>query len=392
MTSCAVPIRPITREPGYHWFAYYDKLQIDPSGRYVLGMRVDFEHRSPRGDDEIVVGMVDLADGDRWIDLGTSRAWSWQQGCMLQWLPGSRDEVIWNDRQGERFVAHVLNVRSGAQRTIPAPIYAIAPDGRSAVAPDFCRINDTRPGYGYAGLVDPYRDELAPEGSGIWRVDLATGITDLIITLAQIAAIPYPRGDYSGYKHWFNHLLFNTDGSRFEFLHRWRHPRGFDTRMFTAAPDGSDIRVVDDYGQTSHFIWRDPEHILAWAWHSSHGERFYLYRDGARDVEVVGEQVMTGNGHCSYLPGNEWILNDTYPDEARRQHLYLYHVPTGTRVPLGAFPTPQEYVGEWRCDLHPRFSPDGKSVVIDSVHGGRGRQMYLLDISGVVARPPSVLG
>ena len=120
MTSCSVPIRPITREPGYHWFAYYDKLQIDPSGRYALGMRVDFEHRSPRGDDEIVVGMVDLADGDRWIDLGTSRAWSWQQGCMLQWLPGSRDEVIWNDRQGERFVAHVLNVRSGAQRTMSA--------------------------------------------------------------------------------------------------------------------------------------------------------------------------------------------------------------------------------------------------------------------------------
>ena len=89
----------------------------------------------------------------------------------------------------------------------PMPDHEIA-DDLEHVKNDFGRINDTRPGYGYAGLVDPYRDELAPEGSGIWRVDLATGITDLIITLAQIAAIPYPRGDYSGYKHWFNHLLF----------------------------------------------------------------------------------------------------------------------------------------------------------------------------------------
>ena len=39
-------------------------------------------------------------------------------------------------------------------------------------------------------------------------------------------------------------------------------------------------------------------------------------------VEVVGRGVMTVNGHCSYLPGNEWILNDTYPDRDRLQHVY----------------------------------------------------------------------
>ena len=32
----------------------------------------------------------------------------------------------------------------------------------------------------------------------------------------------------------------------------------------------------------------------------------------------------------------------------------------------------------------PRFSPDGLKVVIDSPHGGDGRQSYLIDISGIV--------
>ena len=32
-----VPVRTVTRGPKFHWFAYYDKLQFDPSGRYVLG-------------------------------------------------------------------------------------------------------------------------------------------------------------------------------------------------------------------------------------------------------------------------------------------------------------------------------------------------------------------
>ena len=56
------PTRVITRGPRHHWFGYYDKLQFDPTGRYVLGMSVPFEHRSPEPDDVITVGMVDLQD------------------------------------------------------------------------------------------------------------------------------------------------------------------------------------------------------------------------------------------------------------------------------------------------------------------------------------------
>jgi Tol biopolymer transport system component len=93
---------------------------------------------------------------------------------------------------------------------------------------------------------------------------------------------------------------------------------------------------------------------------------------------------MPSNGHCSYLPGGKWILNDTYPDAQRNQHVYLYNVKGDRRVPLGAFYLPPEYRGEWRCDTHPRFSPDGRSVIIDSAHGGNGRQMYLIDISEII--------
>jgi hypothetical protein len=386
------PVRAITRGPGYHWFGYYDKLQFDPTGRYALGMEVPFEHRSPRPDDMIRVGMVDLRDNDRWTELGTSSAWGWQQGCMLQWRPGSGDEVLWNDRGDNGYVTRILNVRTSERRTLPYPFYTVSPDGRTAVCPDFRRINDMRPGYGYAGLPDPHFEEPAPKDSGIYRLDLDSGQADLIISLADIVAFGQLPDDPKRAKHWFNHLLFNTDGSRFVFLHRWRlldgdsqyrTVGGFGTRMLTATPDGKDIRVVDPHGKTSHFIWRDPGHILAWAWHPSHREAFYLYEDGSDKVKVVGKGVMSQNGHCSYLPGNEWILNDTYPDKDRNQHVYLYHVATQKTVPLGRFHLPPEYRGEWRCDTHPRFSPDGRSVIIDSPHAG-GRQIYLLDISGVM--------
>jgi len=313
------PARPITRGPKFHWRGYYDKLLFDPTSRFVLAHEVDFEGRSPRPEDVIRVGMVDLEEGDQWIELGATRAWNWQQGAMLQWVPGSPREVIWNDREGDRFVCHVLDVKSGRRRSLPHPFYCLSPDGRWALAPDFRRLNDTRPGYGYAGLPDPHAGQLAPEPTGLWRMDLQTGKQQLLISFADAARIAYPGGYSNGAKHWFNHLLFNTDGSRFLFLHRWRgdkEGRGFSTRMFTANSEGKELFILDPHGKTSHFVWRDPEHVMAWAWHPSHGERFYLYRDRTDQVEAVGKDVMTVNGHNTYVPGtqNQWVLNDTYPD------------------------------------------------------------------------------
>lgn len=394
------PQRTITRGPQHHWFAYYDKLQFDPSGRFCLGMRVDFEGRSPRSDDEIAIGMIDLADGDRWIGLGTSRAWGWQQGCMLQWIPGSSSRVLWNDRQDDRFVCHVVDVRSGGRRTIPHPIYCLSPDGRTAFLADFRRINDTRPGYGYAGLPDPHADESAPDESGIFRIDLETGRQQLIVSLRQAAEYPLPEpapyfapDQMPAAKHWFNHLLVNPDGSRLEFLHRWRpadSPNRWLTRMFTCAPDGSQLRCIGNSGMVSHFIWRDPRHILAWARHPSHGDRFYVIEDAENgSYEVVGNDVMTIDGHCTYLPNQDWILNDTYPqrdpvDQRRYATVFLYHIPTNRRVDIGRYYHPDEYQGEWRVDSHPRHTPDGHHVCIDTPHTGQGRQMHLIDIRRIV--------
>lgn len=383
------PVRALTKGPRFHWFGYYDKLEFDPTSRYVLGMEVDFEHRSPKPDDVIRIGMVDTKDGDRWIELDTSSAWGWQQGCMLQWLPGSQTEVIWNDRQDNQFVSHIMNVKTRKKRTLPGPVYALSPDAKWAVAPDFARLNDCRPGYGYVGIPDKNFNVLAPEDAGIWKMDLKTGRRELIIPFAQAAKIPYAKGGLENSKHWFNHLLVSPDGKRFIFLHRWREKTRqtgrYETRMFTAAADGSDLYVLDPHGLTSHFIWRDRQHVTAWAWHPSHKDKFYTYTDKTEKVEVIAPDVMTENGHNTYLPGNRWILNDTYPDKERKQHPYLYDTRSGKRYPLGHFYSPKEYTGEWRCDNHPRYSPDGRSVVIDSPHEGNGRQLYLIDISSIVS-------
>lgn len=388
------PVRTITQGPKFHWFGYYDKLQFDPTNRFVLSNQVSFEHRTPKADDAIQVGMVDTAEKDRWIELGESRSWGWQQGCMLQWIPGSKDQVIWNDRKDDRFVSHVLNTNTGKKRTLESPIYTVANNGEFALSADFARIQVMRPGYGYVGLPDKNQHNVAPKDSGIFKVDLGSGKSELILSLADVAEIPYRGEKLTNVKHYFNHLLVSPDSRRFIALHRWRKydaandktQGGFITRMITANVDGSDVFVLDPSGYTSHFIWRDAEHVCMWTRPDGKNSAFYLYKDKTRKVEIVGKDVMTLNGHNTYLPtaDNQWILNDTYPDRNRNQKPYLFHVPSGKAFPLGEFRLDPKYQGEWRCDTHPRSSNDGRTICIDSPHLGKGRQLHLIDVGEIL--------
>lgn len=378
------PVRTITRGPKFHWFAYYDKYQFDPTNRLALGNQVGFEHRSPLPDDVIKTGMVDLQDGDRWIELGESRAWNWQQGCMLQWVPGTDSTVLWNDREGDRFVSHIMDVKTREKRTIPHPVYAVSPDGRWAFSPDFRRLNDTRPGYGYCGIPDPNREVLAPEDAGIWKIDLTTGKSSLLLSFADLARVESAAFSPKS-KHWFNHLLVSPDGARFTFLHRWRgegEGKSWKTRQFTVGVDGKDLHLLNPSGRVSHFVWRDPSHILAYAGWDEQIWRFQVFEDKTNKAEPI-DGMLPPDGHCTYLPGDQWILSDTYPDKERNQKPYLLHLPTKQLHMLGHFHSPKEYVGEWRCDTHPRSSRDGKWACIDSPHSG-GRQMHLIDLRPII--------
>jgi hypothetical protein len=59
--------------------------------------------------------------------------------------------------------------------------------------------------------------------------------------------------------------------------------------------------------------------------------------------------------------------------------------PWGRTIPRGHFRVPAEYTGEWRCDTHSRSSPDGKTVAIDAPYKDEGRQLHLIDISGITS-------
>lgn len=379
-----LPVHRLTSGPLRHWFSYYDVQQFDPTGRYVLCMAVGFEFRENKAEDKITIGMIDLKDNDRWTTLGTSTAWCWQQGCRLQWRPGSDREVLWNDREDGRYVCRILDVKTMKLRTIPSPIDHVSPDGKWALVADFARTVNFRCGYGYAGIPDPHITEEAPKQTGVWKVNLETGERTLLFSLADIAAIPtlgYTPGAKG--RHYIQHLGWNFDGSRFIFLNRGDKI----DRMFTANAEGKDIQFISN--APSHFCWRDNQTLLNWT-----RDAYRVYKaDGSTGDQ--GEILFRApNGHETCIPGGEWLLTDTYPQGKQTdQHLYLYNLKTGRKIFIGKFNQPAAYRearaknGEpfARCDLHPRLSPDCTKITIDSTHED-GRQMYLIDISPIIGK------
>ena len=378
-------VRRITNGPKHHFFGYFDKFPWDQSGRYLLAQEIDFTARQPLPGEKLLLGMIDLQDGERFIPLAESDAWCWQQGCMFQWLNDAKTKVIYNDREGDHFVARILDVQTGEKQTLCRPVYCLSHDGNWALSLSFSRLDRERPGYGYPGGWDAFEKVKCPEEDGVFLVDLKNNSSKLVISIAEVTE-KYYRSDMEDTPGWFNHMLFSPDSLRIAFFHRWRlwnkdgTPAWHLTHMFTANRDGSGLWPLNLEDMSSHYTWTGNQTIINFSNRFSHGWQYYHYTDQTHRTEVIAKDIFPGDGHCSYSSDGKLMLTDSYPREDHCRRLFLYDLGNREAYEIGSFYSDPAYPGPTRCDLHPNWSRDDRFVCIDSIHEG-SRQMYLLDVS-----------
>jgi hypothetical protein len=206
-------------------------------------------------------------------------------------------------------VAVILDAFSGARRTLPRPIYAVSPDGQWALSISLARLAHARSIVGYAGVADPFEHDGHPREDGVWRMDLATGKAELVLSIDEVYRFR-PAPSMEGLTHRFEHVTISPDGGRFFLMHRWpRQGKGrpFHDRLFTASPNAGapDPCLLAGDDLVSHFDWRDGQHVLAWAGVEGRNA-FYLFEDRTNHRQIVGPDVLTVDGHCSYSPDRRW--------------------------------------------------------------------------------------
>lgn len=360
--------------PGKHvFFGYYDLQQLSPGKDKALLTVVPVGADARK--DPAQLQWVDTATGE-YHQIGSTRAWCWQQGCRLRWHPVRPDMVMYNDVEGERYVCRVVELGSGTVETIGQAFYDITPDGRYGLSLDYSRLQRLRPGYGYGTLPDETRGEMLPDKAAIWRVDILSGETVPLVTYAQLAEL---CPEAAGYENYVNHISVSPDGERFSFFHLWTVGQRWDGRLYVARMDGTVLQCVEDRFIPSHYCWLGSEGLLITSVGFG-GSPSYYYR---YDLNTMGRtrlhnDQLERDGHPSPLPDGRWFVTDTYPQADSRQRLFLARLDGAGFQPICRVYSDPRMFEEKRCDLHPRLTPDGRTITIDCTCRDGKRSVLML--------------
>ena len=372
--------KAVTQGPDHHFFGYYDKSPWSEDGQYLLAHCSQIGFSQPQAGDAVTIGMVALVS-QQFIPLAQSYAWNYQQGAMLQWLPNAPTQLIFNDFVAGHFISRVIDIQGHAVAQYDTPVYALHPKLPLGYSLNFARLARLRPDYGYCGSDDPFADQMSPSEDGVFLLDMTANHSRLIISLAQLAQLN-PLDSMSGAMHWVNHIQVSPKGDRIAFLHRWKIAgQAHQSRLYSAASDGSDLRCLLDTQMVSHYDWLNESQLMVWANTVDDTGCCYQLVDIYGQTQLaIDRSVFAGDGHCSFSPDRRWVLTDTYPDLYRKQELYVFEVTKPKQKQrLARLLSCDAARATIRCDLHPRWRQDGKQVCIDSSHDGT-RQIYLLNL------------
>ena len=360
-----------------YFFGYYDKCPWDADDRRLLALRVRQAAKSPAPKEPGELVLIGPEGAPRVI--ATVHAWNVQQGCMAQWLgPDFRRYVLFNDFREGRYCSVIYDTEAMAEaKLLPLPVYDVSRDGAFALSLDFSRLHRLRPGYGYSNLPDATAGQPCPDAPCIWRMELSDGRVTPLLKYTDFAAFE-PDERMEGAEHKVNHLMLCPDGHRFMVLHRWFQKGHKHTRLVTVNSDGTGMYNLSDDGFASHSFWKDDGHILSFLRKRATGDHYYLMKDQSPEYRLLWPDLRT-DGHCSYAPGGGRVVTDSYPNRARLSSVFVCSDGANLAQRMARVLSPLKYVGDCRCDLHPRWNRRGDALCIDSTHEGR-RAMYVIPV------------
>ena len=132
----------------------------------------------------------------------------------MHWIDvGFGNEFTFNDWENDGLVSRAINLQTRETRTICGAVAALSPTQPVALGLNFARMAHCRAVVGYANEMDPDSLQSHPADDGLFLLDLRDGSSNLILSIADVVRASRDMNIPDGLT-WFNHLLFNTDGTR----------------------------------------------------------------------------------------------------------------------------------------------------------------------------------
>lgn len=346
------------------FFGFHDTSPWSSDGKFILSHK--FPTACPPkepGSCAIEFGLFEDDSLDSFRAIGRTTAWNWQQGSSLQWVRGQDELVAVNNLENGLPRAELWDVSGKRLHALPLHLANVSADGRYGVSYCFRRLSQGMAGYGYRSM------PRCAETDGISVIDLSSGKARTTLGLRDLATIN-PTGEMDGAFHFFSHALFSPNSTRFLFYHRWRRRNGvLHTRLYSVGNTGEDLFSFPS-GDYSHLAWRNKSEILAYCRPGNQKWGYYLIKDGSDVAVPVGQHFFTSDGHPQFRDDGKSFVTDSYPDRYRQQRLFTYSLDRDEAKEIARLKIPHEFRRVYRCDFHPRWSPDGETICFDSAHTG----------------------
>lgn len=413
------------------WFGYYNYDTLNYNQSRLLCNRASFDGVAPTRDKSIDLGFYDI-ETKQWYRIAETDSWNWQQGAMMQWLPGSgnEDKIIFNCTSNNHNTAVVYDIATGEKKNIDWAIYGITPDGKKSIALEMERSHWCR-AYHYMSVSNPEQEGRVVETDGIFEIDLEKNLRKRIISIQDIINLD-KRPTFDSNKHWLEHIMISPSGKRFCFLHRFSPMDNvfkYETRLMIADIDGKDLQVIPGWEKYSwsHFGWKgDDEFVIytqtpyryslngsigqlirKYPWNLQaitrslfygvtsrlpfqlsklvHGKRHYyqhyvMGEDGHfRLGDCIEQSYFNIDGHPSFTSDGRYMITDSYPDGNQYQRLMVYDTVTKKGVIVAKL-FANYYHNPASCDLHPKLSRNDKYIVVDTAYDSKHHMlMFELD-------------
>jgi hypothetical protein len=415
-----------TPNDGFYFFGYWDKSPLNFNNTKLLACKSKFIDRMPTKDDVLEIGYFEWEESNEFKKLTQTKSWNWQQSCMLQWFGKGHDKnIIYNDRVENKFVTIIMNVDTKEKNILPMAYYTASTNGDFVLCIDNERHCFYRGGYSYKGIENLDKKVSFLEDDGIWHIDTKTKDVKKIITLKQMVAIK-PISNMQGAIHYVEHLLISPNNKRFIFLHRWQTAdSGVYARLYTVNVDGSDLYLLNDSGRMSHNCWRNDYEIVGWGGISNpinslrkyknivkffikplmplyrkmaggnsvdgnsklsamiSGDSYIVFTDKTNKKERLASKILLKDGHPSFSKvDNNLMITDTYPNpnDDFKEELILFDIDKKEIVSRLKLNHLEEFSSSAvRCDLHPKWSHDGKYICVDTLDKGY-RSIYVYEV------------
>ena len=353
------------------FFGYHDKKPFNfDDTKIIVHSFKNIKNLKDQTSKKISINLIDLKR-KKISQLDSTLAWSWQLGANLQWHP-KKNIIFFNKKERGIYITKKIDLNSNKIKKLNFSIYNMNSSGNMFLVADFIKIGKLRQGYGFETRKSKKISNLKKS-----KLTIANENGKFFFLYSFNAT---KKKSVLGC--YINHQTFSPNSDKIAYFYtilKKDNQRQIFFYYYCLKKKKNFLIELSKSNLISHYCWKNNNEILFTMKIFKKKYSYILYNINLNKFENLNSEL-SNDGHPMFNPKNsDLFVSDTYPNLFGFQKLFIYSLKKKKIIWKRYIYSPYKFKGIIRCDLHPRWSNDGKKIMIDFVQNGN-RNIGVFDI------------